>query len=180
MHPPCFLATVPDSLSTLRSADYSNPTQDSLLAAGQALPDGLSTRRIPMKGFRSVNYISFPFPKLCLAQLHRPTLFGGGLRRGGCPLIRGQPDECQNPSFFGAPLAEDAPESRLASRSVNVPYEHRSCANCFTATVWCEQSQEVISKIKMPKTRQLSKKSSAQKLDANRFEPREPEPFLHD
>ena len=28
------------------------PTQDSLPAAGQALPDGLSTRRIPVKGFR--------------------------------------------------------------------------------------------------------------------------------
>ena len=43
-----------------------NPTQDSLPAAGQALPDGLSTRRIPMKGFKVVDYISFPFPKLCL------------------------------------------------------------------------------------------------------------------
>ena len=67
------IAWLSDSLSTLRSSDYSNPTQDSLLAAGQALPDGLSTRRIPMKGFKVVDYISFPFPKLCLAQLHRPT-----------------------------------------------------------------------------------------------------------
>ena len=31
------------------------PTQDSLPAAGQALPDGLSTRRVPMKGFRSAS-----------------------------------------------------------------------------------------------------------------------------
>ena len=27
------------------------PTQDSLPAAGQALPDGLSTRKVPLKGF---------------------------------------------------------------------------------------------------------------------------------
>ena len=44
------------------------PTQDSLPAAGQALPDGLSTRKVPMKGFRVASYISSPFPKLCLAQ----------------------------------------------------------------------------------------------------------------
>ena len=29
---------------------------------------GLSTRKIPVKGFKVVDYISFPFPKLCLAQ----------------------------------------------------------------------------------------------------------------
>ena len=40
------------------------PTQDSLPAAGQALPDGLSTRRVPMKGFRAASYISSSFPKL--------------------------------------------------------------------------------------------------------------------
>ena len=53
-----------NSLSTLRSADYSNTTQDSLPVAGQALLDGLSTRRVPLKGFKVVDYISFPFPKL--------------------------------------------------------------------------------------------------------------------
>ncbi len=41
-----------------------SPTQDSLPAAGQALPDGLSTRKVPMKGFRSASYISSSFPKL--------------------------------------------------------------------------------------------------------------------
>jgi hypothetical protein len=40
------------ALNTLRSADYSSPTQDLLPAAGQALPDGLRTRKIPMKGFK--------------------------------------------------------------------------------------------------------------------------------
>ena len=62
------IAWLPDSLSTLRRASYPNSTQDSLPVAGQALLDGLSTRKVPMKGFRVVDYISSPFPKLCLAQ----------------------------------------------------------------------------------------------------------------
>ena len=61
--PPCH-GRVSDSLSTLRSADYSNTTQDSIPVAGQALLDGLSTRMVPLKGFRVVDYISFSFPKL--------------------------------------------------------------------------------------------------------------------
>ncbi len=40
------------------------PTQDSLPVAGQALLDGLLTRKIPMKGFKVVSYISSPSPKL--------------------------------------------------------------------------------------------------------------------
>ena len=52
------------SLSTLRRMDYSTTTQDSLPAAGQALPDGLSTRRVPTKGFRAnLLHGSFSFPK---------------------------------------------------------------------------------------------------------------------
>ena len=46
------IAWLSDSLSTLRRADYSDPTQDSLPVAGQALPDGLSTHKIPMRGFK--------------------------------------------------------------------------------------------------------------------------------
>jgi hypothetical protein len=49
------IAWLSDSLSTLRSTGYPDTTQDSLPAAGQALPDGLSTRRVPMKGFRSAS-----------------------------------------------------------------------------------------------------------------------------
>ena len=64
------------SLSTLRSAGYPYTTQDSLPVAGQALLHGISTRKVPTKGFKVVVYISFPFPKLCLAQIHRPTRFG--------------------------------------------------------------------------------------------------------
>ena len=69
------IAWLSDSLSTLRNADYSNTTQDSLPVAGQALLDGLSTRMVPLKGFRVVIYISSPFPKLCLAQWAQPASF---------------------------------------------------------------------------------------------------------
>ncbi len=58
------IAWLSDSLSTLRDANYSNTTQDSLPVAGQALLDGVLTRKVPMKGFKVVIYISFPFPKL--------------------------------------------------------------------------------------------------------------------
>ena len=61
------MAWLPDSLSTLRSAGYPRPTQDSLPAVGQTLLDGLSTRRVPLKGFRAFSYISYPFPKLLAA-----------------------------------------------------------------------------------------------------------------
>ena len=61
------IAWLSSSLSTLRSAGYPRPTQDSLPATGQALLDGLSTRRVPLKGFRAVSYISSPFPKLLAA-----------------------------------------------------------------------------------------------------------------
>ena len=40
------------SRGRLRGASYPNPTQDSLPAVGQTLLDGLSTRRVPTKGFK--------------------------------------------------------------------------------------------------------------------------------
>jgi hypothetical protein len=61
------IAWLSDWLSTLRGAGHPRPTQDSLPVAGQALPDGLSTRRVPLKGFRAVTYISSPLPKLLAA-----------------------------------------------------------------------------------------------------------------
>ena len=54
------IARLSDSLSTLRRADYSDTTQDSLPVAGQALPDGLSTHKIPMKGFKIVSLHLYP------------------------------------------------------------------------------------------------------------------------
>ena len=45
-------------------------TQDSLPAAGQALPDGLFTRRVPMKGFRFTSHP--PFPSLLGAMASTP------------------------------------------------------------------------------------------------------------
>ena len=76
------IALLSDSLSTLRRADYSSTTQDSLPVAGQALLDGLSTRTVPMKGFRVANYISFPFPRLswrnrCARSRKGPVLCKG-------------------------------------------------------------------------------------------------------
>ncbi len=65
------IAWLSDSLCTLRRTGYPRTTQHSLPAAGQALPDGLSTRRIPMKSFRVVNTSHPPFPSF-LAQSHRP------------------------------------------------------------------------------------------------------------
>jgi hypothetical protein len=58
------IAWLSDWLSTLRGVSHPNPTQDSLPAAGQALPDGLYTRKVPTKGFKVLPYISFSFPKL--------------------------------------------------------------------------------------------------------------------
>jgi hypothetical protein len=59
-----------DSLSTLRSVDYSNTTQDSLPAAGQALLDGLLTRKVPMKGFKLHLIL---LSQACLAQAMQPV-----------------------------------------------------------------------------------------------------------
>ena len=64
-----------DSLCTLRDANYSSTTQHSLPVAGQALLDGLLTRKVPMKGFKVVVYISSSLPKLCLAQAMQPQRF---------------------------------------------------------------------------------------------------------
>ena len=66
------IAWLSDSLCTLRDANYFNTTQHSLPVAGQALLNGVYTRKVSMKGFKVVNYISFPFPKLCLAQAMHP------------------------------------------------------------------------------------------------------------
>ncbi len=58
------IAWLSDWLSTLRSAGYPRPTQDSLPAAGQALLDGLSTRRVPMRGFGVSATSHPPLPSL--------------------------------------------------------------------------------------------------------------------
>ena len=66
------IAWLSDWLSTLRGAGYPRPTPDSLPAAGQALPGGLSTRRVPLKGFRGRFPTSHPpFPSF-LPQSDRP------------------------------------------------------------------------------------------------------------
>src|SRR5271166_824132 len=54
------------SLSTLRRMGRPTTTQDSLLAAGPALPGGILTRRVSAKGFRV--RVSSSFPKLTLRK----------------------------------------------------------------------------------------------------------------
>src|SRR5262249_19500075 len=50
--------------TTLRTAGYPRPTQDSLPAVGQTLLDGLFTRRVPMRGFRVLPTSHPPLPSL--------------------------------------------------------------------------------------------------------------------
>ena len=58
------IAWLSDWLFTLRGVSYLSTTQNSLPVAGQALLNGIPTRKVPMKGFKFVDYISFPLPKL--------------------------------------------------------------------------------------------------------------------
>jgi hypothetical protein len=58
------IAWLSGSLSTLRGTGYPRPAQDSLPAAGQALLDGLSTRRVPLRGFRGSSTSHPPLPSL--------------------------------------------------------------------------------------------------------------------
>jgi hypothetical protein len=58
------IAWLSDWLSTLRSAGYPATTQDSLPAAGQALPDGLSPAGFLRKVSKLLPYIFSSFPKL--------------------------------------------------------------------------------------------------------------------
>ncbi len=77
------IAWLSDSLFTLRGVSYLSTTQNSLPVAGQALLNGIHTRKVPMKGFKVVKYISFPFPKLawrnCINLQHDEIL----RKRGG-------------------------------------------------------------------------------------------------
>jgi hypothetical protein len=68
------IAWLSDWLSTLRGVGHPNPTQDSLPAAGQALPDGLYTRKVPTKGFKGVSLHLILLSQASLAQSHRPRI----------------------------------------------------------------------------------------------------------
>ena len=107
------IALLSDSLSTLRSADYSNNTQDSLPVAGQALLDGLSTRRVPLKGFKVVDYISFRFPKL----LDAIDVTGAENRQQICSGIELRP--------FMFPQKQDRDSPKLIARAAKLS----SCSN---------------------------------------------------
>ena len=104
------IAWLSDSLSTLRRTGYPATTQDSLPAAGQALPDGLSTRKVPLKGFRVVSLHLIPLSQALLGTMFTTdagncdllSAFGGARRSqlaararcrrcGGSPLERAVP-----------------------------------------------------------------------------------------
>ena len=63
------IAWLSDSLSTLRRVGYPDPTQDSLPVAGQALSGGLSTHKIPLKGFRVVSLHLIPLSQALLGTM---------------------------------------------------------------------------------------------------------------
>jgi hypothetical protein len=63
------IAWLSDSLSTLRRTGYPATTQDSLPAAGQALPDGISTRKVPMKGFKFASLHFIPLSQALLGAM---------------------------------------------------------------------------------------------------------------
>ena len=69
-------------LSTLRRVGRPTATQDSLLAAGPALPGGIRTRRVSTKGFRVSSL--FLLPKAFLTQAGWPR----GIAPRGLPRIR--------------------------------------------------------------------------------------------
>ena len=96
------IAWLSDSLSTLRRAGYPATTQDSLPAAGQALPDGLSTRRVPTKGFRVASLHLILLSQACLAQSHRPKVAS---RRCLFP-VQPRPAHC---GIWGNALADSGP-----------------------------------------------------------------------
>ena len=67
------------SLSTLRRVGHPTTTQDSLLAAGPALPSGIRTRRVSTKGFQSSSLVLLS--KAFLTQGHH-TYLAGSMRAG--------------------------------------------------------------------------------------------------
>ena len=64
-----------------------HPTQNSLPVAGQALLDGIHTRKVPLKGFKVVDHILSPFPKLpCAIDATSASLIEGQLTAVAPPL----------------------------------------------------------------------------------------------
>jgi hypothetical protein len=114
------IAWLSDSLSTLRSAGYPHTTPDSLPAASQALLDGISTRKVPLKGFKGVDYISSPFPKLCLAQMHRPPAAENrrSAQRSDPPPAFPVTEHCSQCDGADAALS-GSPQAVLASKLVS-------------------------------------------------------------
>jgi hypothetical protein len=80
-------------------------TQNSLPVAGQALLDGISTRKVPMKGFKVVDYISFSFPKLSWRKRCNRCSEEIGLRAGGVLHLRKISINQRPPKFAPLPAS---------------------------------------------------------------------------
>ena len=80
------------------------PTQDSLPGAGQALLGGLSTRRVPLKGFRNAILTSLPpFPSLL-----------GAIPENGCRIARSTPATTRPMDVSRGWSSDTTPASNLA------------------------------------------------------------------
>src|SRR5262245_7708319 len=106
------IAWLSDSLSTLRSAGYPRPTQDSLPAVGQTLLDGLLTRRVPMRGFRVLATSHPPLPSLpgAIGSTDAP----GKHRRGSMSSVRLSPSTRER--LLTINELADHPVSRIMER----------------------------------------------------------------
>jgi hypothetical protein len=120
------IAWLPDWLSTLRRTGHPATTQDSLPAAGQALPGGLSTRKIPMKGFRVAYLHLIPLSQALLGTMFTTDVgngdsqsaFGGASRVGWRDLHR--------PTWNGQERRPNPANGWRGPAIVVVPYIHRS------------------------------------------------------
>jgi hypothetical protein len=86
------------------------PTQDSLPVAGQALPDGLSTHKIPMRGFKIVSlHLYPPLPSFAWRNGGDRCGFpsdeffgkdGSCFRKNSAKLVPPRPNSCFRPSHW--------------------------------------------------------------------------------
>ncbi len=106
---------------TLRRADRSTTTPDSLPAAGQLSRTGLRTRRVPTKGFRVASYISSSFPKL-------------SWRKDSHLFPRSEIGDCP----YWAPIWLLFCSILLCAGVVSIPPSSREAVSCASAIAICQ------------------------------------------
>jgi hypothetical protein len=106
------------SLSTLRRMGCTIATQDSLLAAGPALPGGIRTRRVSTKGFKV--RVSSSFPRLCLTQGHHTEFARVRISYASSPCARRSHRPKRRRASLRAPVSSDRSaqsDSRLRGKA---------------------------------------------------------------